>query len=111
MISADYRDGIFSQATPAAAYGSKLTQYNDGSLGGCAACAGGLGDAGKSFRDGIFSTSTPKAAYGGGMQAYSDGSLGALDSAQMVKYALGALIVGGILYVTFGKKGRGRRKG
>lgn len=103
-----YRDGIFSLATPQSAYQSKVTSYGDGSLGGCSACAGGLGDAGRAHRDGIFSTATPSEPYGSGLKAYSDGSLGAIDTATAVKYGVGALVVGGILFAVFGKKGRRR---
>jgi len=52
MQLTEYRDGIFSKATPAAQYQSQVQSYGDGSLGGCATC--GLGD-----------------------EAYDDGSLGA----------------------------------
>lgn len=109
MQSQSYRDGIFSLATPQALYQSKVTSYGDGSLGGCSACAGGLGDAGKAHRDGIFSTTTPRSPYGSGLQAYADGALGALDSSTVLKYGLGALAAGAVVYMVFGKK-KGRRK-
>lgn len=109
MQSQSYRDGIFSLATPQVLYQSKVASYGDGSLGGCSACAGGLGDSGKAHRDGIFSTSTPEAPYGSGLKAYSDGSLGTIDTASVLKYGLGALAVGAVAYMVFGKKGRRKK--
>jgi hypothetical protein len=99
-----YRDGIFSKATPASKYQSQVQSYGDGSLGGCSSCVGGLGDAGIAYRDGVFSRTQAKQPYGAGMRSFSDGSLGALDTPTMLKYGVGALVIGGVLYALVGKK-------